>query len=54
VLNFLCELGETLGHGPRASIVAFPQSSSDLCSDLLHTVSIFPRQQDAIPIHAMA
>jgi hypothetical protein len=52
VLNFLCEVGETLGHGPRISIAAIPQSSPDLCSDLLHAVCIF--RCDKTPFLPMA
>jgi hypothetical protein len=54
VLNFLDEAGEAVGHRPLTGIVVLSQSSPDLCSDLLHTVCIFPRQQAAIPIHGVA
>ncbi|MGA8324136.1 MAG: hypothetical protein WB774_25720, partial [Xanthobacteraceae bacterium] len=34
------QFGETVGHRPRTSIVVSPESSPDLCSDLLHMVCI--------------
>jgi hypothetical protein len=54
VLNFPDEIGEAVGHRPLTSIVVFPQSSPDLCSDLLYSVRLFPRQHDAIPMHGVA
>jgi hypothetical protein len=54
VLDFLYELGETFGHGPRTGIEVFPQSPPDLCSDVLHAICIFLRQQGAIAMHGVA
>jgi hypothetical protein len=54
VLHAPDEAGEALGHRPLASIAEGPQPSPDLYPDPPHTVRVFPRQQDAIPMHGAA